>query len=203
MGSRERKREQRRKRKRRSAGAADVAAPAAATEEAPGANGGSAEAPAESFQQRMSRRSEQRNAEARAKLEPLAEGERPTAVIVAAVVSAVLAVIFTVSAVLALVTSIEVGGEQPSPLPLVVFAAVLWLMTWGLWRARYWAVLGFQMLLVLFMLSSALGLVTVGSIPQALGTLLLLAGSAALFYFMIRAMARIQMPTPPAGPGEL
>ena len=202
MGSRERKREQRRKRKRRSVGAADVAAPAAATEEAPGANGGSAEAPAESFQQRMSRRSEQRNAAARAKLEPLAEGERPTAVTVAAVVSAVLAVIFTVSAVLALVTSIEVGGERPSPLPLVVFAAVLWLMTWGLWRARYWAVLGFQMLLVLFMLSSALGLVTVGSIPQSLGTLLLLAGSAALFYFMIRAMARIQMPTPPAGPEE-
>ncbi len=198
MGSRERKREQRRKRKRR----------ALQSETAEAVNGGgapesgdAADAP-ESFQKRMSRRSEERNQEVRASLEPLAEGERPGAVTVATIVSAVLALIFTVSAVLALVTSIEVRGEQPSPVPLIVFAAVLWLMTWGLWKARYWAVLGFQMLLVLFMLSSGLGLVTVGSIPQALGTLALLAGSAALFYFMIRAMARIQMPTTSAGPGE-
>ena len=177
MGSRERKREQLRKRKRRSA-----------------------DAPRQSFQDRMSRRSEARNEAVRATLEPLEEGERPGAVTVATIVSAVLALIFTISAVLALATSIEVGGEQPSPLPLVVFAAALWAMTWGLWKARYWAVLGFQMLLVLFMLSSALGLVTVGNIAQALGTLILLAGSAALFYFMIRAMARIQMPQRPSGP---
>jgi hypothetical protein len=32
---------------------------------------------------------------------------------------------------------------------------------------------------------------------QAVGTTLLLLGSGALFYFMIRAMARIQMPSPP------
>jgi len=198
MGSRERKRERRRKRKRQS------------TEREPGdaVNGGgalqsgdAADSP-ESLQQRMSRRSEERNEEARASLEPLDEGERPTAVTAATVVSAILALIFTVSAVLALATSIEVRGEQPSPVPLIVFAAVLWLMTWGLWKARYWAVLGFQMLLVLFMLSSALGLVAVGSVPQAIGTLALLAGSATLFYFMIRAMARIQMPNRPAGPGE-
>jgi hypothetical protein len=190
MGSRERKREELRKRKRRSAGAA--APPAQAAE-----NGDAAEAATESFQDRYARRSEERNEAARAKLEPLAEGERPTAVTVATVVAAVLALIFTVSAILALVTSIEVDGEKPSPVPLVAFAGVLWAMTWGLWRARYWAVLGFQMLLVLFMLSSALGLVAVGNVAQAAGTLLLLAGSATLFYFMIRAMGRIQMPQRP------
>ncbi len=192
MGSRERKREQLRKRKRRSAEPSTIVAPPETAD-----NGGGAEPPAETFQQRYSRRSAERNEEARAGLEPLAEGERPTAVTVATAVSAVLALIFTVSAVLAFATSIEVDGEQPSPVPLVGFAAVLWLMTWGLWKARYWAVLGFQMLLVLIMLSSALGLVAVGSIPQAIGTLALLGGSAALFYFMIRAMARIQMPQRP------
>ena len=66
-----------------------------------------------------------------------------------------------------------------------------------MWRARYWAVLGFQTLLLLMMLASAFGLVVVGSVLQAVGTLLLLVGSGALFYFMIRAMARIQMPVPP------
>ena len=157
--------------------------------------GGEAAA-AESFQDRMSRRSEAKNQAVRESLEPLERGERPTAVTVAAGVSAVLALILTVSAVLA-VAGVEIGGEEPRAVPILLFAIVVWAMTWGLWNARYWAVLGFQMLLVLLMLSSALGLVTVGNVFQAIGTLLLLAGSATLFYFMIRAMARIQMPKRP------
>ena len=197
MGSRERKREQRRKRKRRSTDRTASAEAVVESEAAAGLGAGGEAAAAESFQDRMSRRSEERNQAVRDSLEPLAEGERPGAVTAATIVSAVLALIFTVSAVLALVTSIEVRGEQPSPVPLIVFGAALWLMTWGLWKARYWAVLGFQMLLVLFMLSSALGLVAVGTVAQAIGTVALLAGSATLFYFMIRAMARIQMPQRP------
>lgn len=143
----------------------------------------------------MSRRSEERNAEARAELEPLAKGERPAAVTVAAVVSGLLATIFTVSAVVAATGSVEISGEEPTPFPLAIFGAALWLMTWGLVKARYWAVLGFQMLLVLFMVSAGLGLVQVSTVLQAVGTVVLLAGSGALFYFMIRGMARIQMPS--------
>lgn len=189
MGSRERKREQRQKRKRRSTERPQPGA--AAVTDAP------AGSEPDSFQKRMSRRSEQRNTKAREGLEPLSSGERPGAVTAGAIVSAVLALIFTVSAIVAAAGAIEVSGEEPSPIPLAVFAAVLWLMTWGMWKARYWAVLGFQMLLVLFMLSSALGLVGVSTVLQAVGTLLLLLGSGALFYFMIRAMARIQMPDRP------
>jgi hypothetical protein len=191
-GARDRKRAERQKRKRRS------------TERVPGAvetTGASVEsngdgAPAETFQEKMSRRYEERNAEARAKLEPLEEGERPTAVTVGAIVSAVLAIVFTVSAVLA-IAGVEAGGREIKPLPIIVFGAVLWAMTIGMWRARYWAVLGFQTVLLLVMLASAFGLVVVNSVLQAIGTTLLLAGSGTLFYFMIRAMARIQMPSPP------
>jgi cation transport ATPase len=173
MGSRERKRTERRKRKRRTAERAD-----------------------ESFQERMARRSEERNADARAKLKPLAQGERPTAVTIGAVIAAVLALVLTVSAILA-IAGVEVSGEAPDALPLVVFAIVLWAMTWGMWRARYWAVLGFQMLLLLTLLASALGLVQVSTAPQLLATLVLLGASGTLFYFLIRALARIQMPEPP------
>jgi hypothetical protein len=144
----------------------------------------------------MARSSEERNAEARARLKPLAEGERPTAVTVGAIVSALLAIVFTVSAVLA-AAGVEVGGRDPQPLPIALFAAILWWMAWGMYRARYWAVLGFQMVLILTMLASALGLVQVATVLQALGTTVLLFGSGALFYFLIRAMARIQMPEPP------
>jgi hypothetical protein len=151
---------------------------------------------AESFQERMSRRYEERNAEARAKLEPLEPGERPGAVTVGAIVAAVLAVIFTVSAVLA-IAGVDAGDREIRPAPVIAFTIVFWAMAYGMWRSRYWAVLGFQTLLLLMMLASAFGLVVVSSVLQAVGTTLLLLGSALLFYFMIRAMARIQMPAPP------
>lgn len=145
----------------------------------------------------LSARSEAKNRAARDQLEPLAEGERPGAVTAGAIVSAIVAVIFTASAVIAATGAIHVHGKEPSPVPLALFAAVLWWMAWGLRNSRYWAVLGFQMLLLLEMLATAGGLVQVATIPQLLATTGLLAGSAVLFYFMIRAMARIQMPKPP------
>jgi len=188
MSDRERKRVQRQKRKRRSAERTAETNGDAATATAPEST--------ETFQEKMARRYEERNDEARAKLEPLEEGERPTAVTVGAIVSAVLALIFTVSAGLA-IAGVDAGGRHIKPVPIIVFGAVLWAMTIGMWRARYWAVLGFQTVLLLVMLASAFGLVVVGSVLQAVGTTLLLAGSAVLFYFMIRAMARIQMPSPP------
>jgi hypothetical protein len=194
-GARERKRAERQKRKRRSAERTDVPVevqPAPAPE--PGENGDPRSS--ETFQEKMARRYEERNTEARAKLEPLEQGERPRAVTVGAVASSLLAILFTVSAVLAL-AGVEAGGRDIKPLPIIVFAAVLWAMAIGMWRARYWAVLGFQTVLLLVMLASAFGLVVVGSVLQAVGTTLLLLGSAALFYFMIRAMARIQMPSSP------
>jgi cation transport ATPase len=192
-GARDRKRAERQKRKRRSAErTAPVEVEAATTE--PQANGD--RAATESFQERMSRRYEERNAEARGKLEPLEAGERPRAVTAGAIVAAVLAVIFTVSAVLAL-AGVDAGDREIKPAPVVAFAVVFWVMTVGMWRARYWAVLGFQTLLLLMMLASAFGLVVVTSVLQAVGTTLLLLGSGALFYFMIRAMARIQMPSSP------
>jgi hypothetical protein len=195
-GARDRKRAERQKRKRRSADrpAAPVEAAAAPNVELAESNGEAA--PPESFQEKMARRYEERNDEARAKLEPLEEGERPRAVTVGAVASAVLAIVFTVSAGLA-IAGVDAGGRDIKPLPIIFFGAVLWAMTIGMWRARYWAVLGFQTVLLLVMLASAFGLVVVNSVLQAVGTTVLLVGSGTLFYFMIRSMARIQMPSSP------
>jgi hypothetical protein len=180
MGSRERKRAERRKRKRRT-GAREIAPPA--TE----ATGDGGDAPELS-------RSEQKDREAREALEPLREGERPGAVTAGAIVSGVLALVIWVSAGLAAITDIDVRGSDPQAVPLALFAAVLTLMAYGMWRARYWAVLGFQALLVLVMLSSALGLIQVTTVLEAIGTLVLLSGSGVLFYLMVKALARIEMP---------
>ncbi len=180
MGSRERKRSERRKRKRRSATGRD-AGPVMA---------------------RGYARAEEKNRAAREALDPLQEGERPGAVTVGAIVAAVIALIFIGSTAVALFGRVEVGGETPNPAPLALFAAAMVAMAYGMWRARYWAVLGFQAMLVLFMLAAAGGLLGVRTVLQAIGSLLMLGLAGTLFYFMIRAMARIQMPSrvPPEGP---
>jgi hypothetical protein len=193
-GARDRKRAERQKRKRRSVDHQPPEGEVIPATEVAETNGGGS--PPETFQERMARRYEERNAEARAKLEPLEQGERPRAVTVGAIVSAILAIVFTVSAALA-IAGVDAGGRDIKPVPIILFAAVFWAMSVGMWRARYWAVLGFQTVLLLMMLASAFGLVVVTSVLQAVGTTLLLLGSGALFYFMIRAMARIQMPSSP------
>jgi hypothetical protein len=187
VGSRERKRAERRKRKER--GTARASAPASAGADSVEDGGAQTGSPV----LRGYAGAEERNRAAREALEPLRAGERPTAVTVGAVVSTVIALVFCVSAVLA-IAGVEVNDDQPNPVPVLVLAGVLTAMAYGMWRARYWAVLGFQTLLLLLILTAAGGLVLAGSALQALGTGLLLIGAGTLFWFMVKAMARIQMP---------
>ena len=137
-------------------------------------------------------RAEERNQEAREALEPLAEGERPLVVTIGAAVSALIAL----SVVVSYLAGAEVDGERPPLAQVLAPALLMGIMAWGMWRARYWAVLGFQLLLVLLILSAILGLTlqaaSVGAIATTLG---LLTVSGTFFYFMVKAMARIQMPT--------
>ena len=66
-----------------------------------------------------------------------------------------------------------------------------------MWHARYWAVLGMQTLLALTLIASALGLVTASSAGGAVLLVAILAAAGTLFWFMVKAMARIQMPERP------
>jgi hypothetical protein len=137
-------------------------------------------------------KAEQRNQEAREALEPLAEGERPTVVTVGAVVAALI----VLSIVIGYATGVEVNGEQPRLPQVVAPAVIMGMMAWGMWHARYWAVLGFQLILVVVLFSAFFGLVVgASSVGQILGTLAVLAAAGTFFYFMVKAMARIQMPT--------
>jgi hypothetical protein len=139
-------------------------------------------------------RSRERDREARENLEPIREGERPRVVTLGAIFSALIALVFWISAGIALFSNAKVNGSRPNPLQLAAIALLMSAMSYGMWGARYWAVLGFQMLLVLLLLAASAGLVTATTVLQLIGTSLLIALSATFFYFMIRAMARIQMP---------
>jgi len=133
---------------------------------------------------------EERNRAAREALEPLAQDERPPIVTVGAVISGLVAA----SVVIAYLAGAEVNGERPPILQVIPSAVLMGAMSFGMWRARYWAVLGFQGVLALLILAAALGLVSAGSVAQLAGNLTLIAIAGTIFYFMIKALARIQMP---------
>jgi hypothetical protein len=136
-------------------------------------------------------KAEERNQEAREALVPLAEGERPTVVTVGAIVAGLIAL----SIVFGYLTGVEVDGEQPKLPQVVAPALIMGVMAWGMWQARYWAVLGFQLILVFLIFSAVFGLaVQASTVAQFAATLGLLAVAGTFFYFMVKAMARIQMP---------
>jgi thiamine-phosphate pyrophosphorylase len=135
-------------------------------------------------------RSRERTERTRAELEPLAPGERPTAVTVAAVVALVLAL-----ANLALwAAGVEVRGEDPTFFSILVFEALMLTAAWGLWKARYWAVLGFQALLAIAIIFSALSLTVASNLRGVVVCLGILLPAGFLFWKLVRAMARLQMP---------
>ena len=181
MANRERRRAERRKRKYRSAGREQ--------------QNGEPKAPSPTPKERMARgyaRSEEKNRAAREALDPLHEGERPLVVTVGAILSAIVCL----SIVVAYAAGVEVNGKQPAFVQAASPALLMGIMAWGMWRARYWAVLGFQVILLFLIFSAAVGLaVQAASVAQVLATLGLLAVSGTFFYLMVKAMARIQMPS--------
>jgi hypothetical protein len=136
-------------------------------------------------------RYEERNRAARETLEPLTPTERPVVVTVGAVISGLVAL----SVLVAYAAGATVNGDRPRLLQVIVPALLMGAMAVGMWRVRYWAVLGFQAVLALLLLGACLGLLSAHGVAPVIGNLALIGVAGTLFYFMIRALARIQMPT--------
>jgi cation transport ATPase len=142
-------------------------------------------------------RSRVRDEEARAALKPLRPGERPTAVTVGAIVATLLAI----ANLVALAFGYNAGEDTLSPgsdvTGSILTTLVVGIVAYGMWRAKYWGVLGMQTLLALTLVISSLALLFANSVWAALLLVLILAGAGSLFWFLIKAMARIQMPDRP------
>jgi hypothetical protein len=127
---------------------------------------------------------------ARAALKPLGPGERPRAVTVATIVSGLLAL----ANVALVIGGYELeDGSRPVGGALL-FAAILGAAAIGMWRCKYWAVLGFEALLGIAIIFAALSLMVASNAVAVLLCLAIIALSSPLFWFLIRAMARIQLP---------
>lgn len=201
MSSRDRKRAERRKRKQRS-GSSALGSPGEAA--APGDVGANGDATAETIEDlaaeaeaRGVSRSELRNEQAREELEPLPEGERPRVVTIGAVISMLIALSILIGWLAG--AKVQVVGtdlsERPNPFQVFPPAILFAVMSFGMWRARYWAVLGFEAIMAILMVGSFITLIAATSVFKAISSGLVLIAAGALFWFTVKALARIQMPT--------
>jgi hypothetical protein len=138
-------------------------------------------------------RGRERDEAARAALVPLAPGERPWPI----VVSAILAAAFAVANVALILAGWEVNGKRPIASGLV-FAGIMLAAAIGMWKLRYWAVLGWEVLLGVTFIGALLSLLRAENLQGVALSLVVMAVTGPLFYLLIRQMARIQMPKRPA-----
>jgi hypothetical protein len=135
-------------------------------------------------------RSEAKNAAARAALAPLGEGERPRAVTIGAVVAA----LFAIGNLIAFAAGVEINGDKPQASGVISYSILMGIAAWGMWKAKYWAVLGMQAILGILIVLFSLFLFEASDIQSALICVAVIVPAGALFFFLIKAMARIQMP---------
>lgn len=175
----------RRKRKRSgSATAAQKAPPRSAREPQP-------EAPADDRLRRGYARGRARDDEIRANLEPLAPGERPRMVTIAAIVAFVFAIANVVTALTG--NDISTASGDPS-VSTAVTTAVLLVAGFGMLARQYWAVLGFQTILGIQIVFFSLYLIGVQKLWHAIIPVIAIGLLGWLFWKLVRPMAQLQMP---------
>jgi len=140
-----------------------------------------------------SARTEARNAEIRERLQELEPDEHPLPLKFAIGTCFVLAASNLGLAASGYEIKSDDGGSS-SYVGVVLFSLILLVAAGGMFRHRYWAVLGFQALLALTVLIAGLSVVVASNIWAAVLCLAVIGYGGWLFWAMIRVMARIQMP---------
>jgi hypothetical protein len=117
-------------------------------------------------------------------------------------VGAIVAALFAIANLVALAFGYNASEDTVSPgsdvTGSILATLVVGIVAYGMWRARYWGVLGMQTLLALTLVFASLTLLFANSLWAAFLLVLILAGAGTLFWFLIKAMARIQMPDRPS-----
>ncbi|MGI8864489.1 MAG: hypothetical protein ACR2JH_08845 [Solirubrobacteraceae bacterium] len=140
-------------------------------------------------------RSEQRNAAVRATLTPLQEGERPWPIIIASVIAVLVGAGDLIDVIVG--GRITFGRTHAGVGGVVLFSLMMLVCAAGMWRLRYWAVLGFQTILALVVLVFSLLLIRASNVLGLLVGLVVVGGGGFLFYKLVRVLSRLQMPKYP------
>ncbi|MTD45295.1 hypothetical protein GKE82_13610 [Conexibacter sp. W3-3-2] len=141
-----------------------------------------------------SAKSEARNAEVRAKLRPLAPDEHPRPLKFGIATCLVLAI----SNVTLALSGYELQNSDTDGanayVGVTAFSIILVVAAVGMYKHKYWAILGFQALLALTVLIAGLSVVVASNVLALVLCLAVIAYGGWLFWSMIRVMARVQMP---------
>jgi len=139
-------------------------------------------------------RSELKDEAIRAGLVPLAPDEHPLALRVAIGV----ALFIALSNVVLVVAGYELKEDgSGTAAGAYIFAAVMLAAAWGMFKHRYWAVLGFQTVLAITVIIAGLSLLVasnLAAVALCLGVLLL---GGLLFWKLVRVLSRMKMPDNP------
>jgi hypothetical protein len=138
-------------------------------------------------------RSERRNAAVRATLKPIAPDERPWPV----TVSAALAGLIGLGNLVAYAAGAKVGGKHPAAGGIILFSLLMIICAVGMWRLRYWAVLGFMGLLAIIVTLFALLMIEASNLLGLIVPAVIIAVAGFLFIKLVRVLSRIQMPKYP------
>jgi hypothetical protein len=130
-------------------------------------------------------RGRERDEAARAALKPLEPGERPWPIVAAAALAGLVAVANVI---------LVLTGWDGNRTAALVFAAVMLAAAVGIWNLKYWAVLGFEVLLGVSFAFALLALLRAENLEAVAQCVVGMLITGPLFYFLIRQMARIQMP---------
>jgi len=82
---------------------------------------------------------------------------------------------------------------------VILFAVLMFVCAGGMWKMKYWAVLGFQALLAIVILTFALVLVRANNVLGVAISLVVVVAGGFLFFRLVRVLSRIQMPSTRAG----
>jgi hypothetical protein len=125
---------------------------------------------------------------ARSSLTPLGPDERPAALLVAVALSAALAIAVLVGGL-----SIHDLAKRGGSLPGAIFLAAIFAgLALGMYRRRYFAVLGFEALLAFQIIVTSLALVVAETLIAAGLCLIAIGLGGWLFWKLVRVMGRIQ-----------
>jgi hypothetical protein len=140
-------------------------------------------------------RTEARNAAVRATLTPLEPGERPWSLKIATAI----AVLIGGGDLVAVIVhgSFKVGSARAGAGGVIVFSVLMLVCAVGMWKLRYWAVLGFQAILAFVILFFSLLGLRAANLLAVVASVFVVGGGGWLFYKLVRVLSRIQMPQYP------
>ncbi len=142
------------------------------------------------FLERYRARTEAQNAAARARLEPLAPGERPWPLQLSVAITALAGLINLI----AYLAGTKLQGSRLSTTELVAFLVVTLVLAIGMWRRSAAAVLLFMALLAIIIVLFSLFLIEASNLLGVIIPLLFIGFGGYLFWKLVRVLGRIQAP---------